>query len=154
MTLYEIDKGILECVDIETGEVIDPERLNALNMERERKIEGVACWYKNLISDAEAIKAEKNSLSEREEQCRKKAESLKQWISAALEGQKFQSAKCAVSFRKSTRVEIEDPGSIPKNLMVESVTLQPNKIAIKEILKSGQEVSGCRLVEGINPTIK
>ena len=61
--LYEIDKGIMECLDAETGEVIDPERLDALFMERNQKIENVACWVKNLLSDAEAIKAEKDALA-------------------------------------------------------------------------------------------
>ena len=35
MKLYEIDNAILECIDMETGEVIDAEKLDALNMERE-----------------------------------------------------------------------------------------------------------------------
>ena len=30
--LYEIDQEILECVDMETGEIIDPEKLTALQM--------------------------------------------------------------------------------------------------------------------------
>ena len=40
--LYEIDNEILACVDLETGEVIDTERLDALQMEREKKVEAVA----------------------------------------------------------------------------------------------------------------
>lgn len=33
-TLYEIDAAILSCVDLETGEVIDYERLQELQLER------------------------------------------------------------------------------------------------------------------------
>ena len=57
MKLYEIENAILECIDTETGEVIDIERLNELQMERETKIENVACWIKDLKAEAEAIKA-------------------------------------------------------------------------------------------------
>ena len=39
MKLYEIDAAILGCIDQETGEVIDPEQLDALQIERETKLE-------------------------------------------------------------------------------------------------------------------
>lgn len=152
--LYQIDQGVLECLDLETGEVIDPERLENLQMERNQKIENVACWIKNLLSDAEAIKAEKEALADREAKCRKKAEDLKKWLGKALEGQKFSTARCAVSFRKSTKLEVLDAASIPKEFMVETVTVRPDANAIKELLKAGQEVSGCCLVENQNVQIK
>ena len=60
-TLYEIESAIYNCVDGETGEVIDEEKLNALMMERSAKLEGVALWIKNLESDAAAIRAERDN---------------------------------------------------------------------------------------------
>lgn len=152
--IYEINQSILECLDAETGEIIDPERLDALLMEKDQKIEGVVCWIKNLVSDADAIKAEKDALAEREAKCRKKADDLKNWLSKVLEGQKFSTAKCAVSFRKSTKLEIVDAESIPKEFMVETVTTKPDANLIKALLKVGQEVSGCALVENNNIQIK
>ena len=152
--IYEINQSILECLDAETGEIIDPERLDALLMEKDQKIEGVVCWIKNLVSDADAIKAEKDALAEREAKCRKKADDLKNWLAKVLEGQKFTTAKCAVSFRKSTKLEIVDAESIPKEFMVETVTTKPDANAIKALLKSGQKVSGCALVENNNIQIK
>ena len=120
--LYEIDQGILECIDLETGEVIDPDRLESLQMERDQKIENVACWIKNLLSDAEAIKAEKEALAKRQVAALAKAEQLKQWLTNALEGQKFSTARCAVSFRRSEKVEVLDEDSIPRAYMVETVS--------------------------------
>ena len=152
--LYEIDLGILECLDAETGEIIDPERLDALFMERNQKIENVALWVKNLLSDAEAIKAEKEALADREAKCRKKADDLKIWLAKALEGQKFNTARCAVSFRKSTRLEVLNPDSIPAELMVETITTKPDATRIKALLKEGNLVGGCRLVENLNTQIK
>ena len=151
--LYEIDQGILECLDLETGEVIDPERLESLQMERSRKIENVACWIKNLESDAEAIKAEKEALAKRQVAALAKAEQLKEWLANALGGQKFSSAKCAVSFRRSETVEVEDIALVPAELLRVKTTIEANKTAIKALMKDGQDVVGCRLVERINTQI-
>lgn len=71
-TLYEIDAAILECVDAETGEIIDPDALTALTMQREQKIENVALYYKNLLSDAAQYKAEKDVFAEKERRAKKK----------------------------------------------------------------------------------
>ena len=151
--LYEIDQGILECLDLETGEIIDPERLENLQMERSQKIENVVCWIKNLLSDAEAIKAEKEALAKRQLAALAKAEQLEEWLKKALEGQRFSTAKCAVSFRKSETVEVADVSLLPEDLLRVKTTVEPNKTAIKALLKDGQEVVGCCLVERQNVQI-
>ena len=152
--LYEIDQGILECLDAETGEVIDPERLDALFMAKNQKIENVALWVKNLLSDADAIKAEKDALADREAKCRKKADDLKKWLAKALEGQKFSTARCAVSFRRSETVEVDDVAFVPAELLRVRNIVEPNKAAIKAAIKEGREINGCRLVESLNTQIK
>ena len=158
MKLYEIENAILDCIDLETGEVIDTERLDALQMERDAKIENVALWIKDLKAEAEAIKAEKMALAERQRVAENKAESLKKWIAYALDGQMFSTAKCAVSFRKTEKVEISDVGMI--RLMKEHDELltykdpEPNKTAIKQALKDGLTVQGVQLVQNISTIIK
>lgn len=153
-SLWEIDQKILACCDAETGEIIDCEALDSLVMQRNEKVEAVALWVKNLLSDAEAIKAEKEALADREAKCRKKADSLKKWLANALEGQKFSTARCAVSFRRSEQVEILDENIVPQEMMVQTVSFKPDKKAIKELLKAGQQVSGCCLIENQNVQIR
>ena len=153
-SLYEIDQAILGCCDLETGEIIDPELLENLVMAREMKIESVALWIKNLQSDAIAFKAEKEAFEKREKAALAKADSLKKWLAQVLEGQKFSTAKCAVSFRKSTKLEVYEPENLPKALMVETVTTKPDANAIKDLLKNGVDVPGCRLIENYNAQIK
>ena len=152
--LYEIDKAILECIDLETGELIDFERFESLQMEKSQKTENVVLWIKNLQSDALAFKAEKDAFAEREKAAIKKVDQLKEWLAQVLEGQKFSTAKCAVSFRRSEKVEVLDENIIPRAYMVESVSSKPDKQLIKEVLKDGQKINGCRLVEKLNPQIK
>ena len=158
MTIYEIDNEIMNCVDMETGEVIDTDKLNDLQMERDAKIENVACWIKELKAEAEAIKNEKQALAERQRVAENKAESLKKWLAYALQGEKFKTPKCAISFRKSEAVEVTDEGL--NNLMKEHDELltykapEPNKTAIKQALKDGLSVEGVQLVQNVSTIIK
>ena len=158
MKLYEIDNAILECIDMETGEVIDAEKLDALNMERDAKIENVVLWIKDLKAEAEAIKAEKLALAERQKVAENKVESLKKWVAYALGGQKFSTAKCAVSFRNTESVEVTEEGL--ENLMKEHDELltykapEPNKKAIKDAIKDGLSVAGVQLVQNVSTIIK
>lgn len=144
----------MACVDAETGEIIDSEALDSLVMQRNQKIEAVALWIKNLQSDALAYKAEKDAFAEREKAAAKKIEQLKGWLEKALGGEKFSTGKCAVSFRKSTSLEVLDVSSLPEELVSKTVTVKPDANAIKALLKAGQEISGCQLIEKLNPQIK
>ena len=158
MTIYEIDQAIMRCVDLETGEIIDTEKLDKLQMEKEKKLENVACWIKDLKAEAEALKNEKLALAERQRVAENKAESLKKWLAYALQGEKFKTTKCAISFRESEAVEVTDEGL--NNLMKEHDELltykapEPNKTAIKQAIKDGLNVDGVQLVQNISTIIK
>ena len=154
MNLYQIDSEIMNCIDLETGEIVDPEKLEALQMERGRKIENVALWVKNLKADLAAFKAEKEAFAEREKEAKAKIESLSEWLTTALDGQKFSTSKVAVSFRKSEAVEIRDEKAIPKEFIREKVETAPDKAAIKEALKNNIQVPGAALVQNKNISIK
>ena len=158
MTIYEIDEKILNCIDLETGEIIDIDKLNELQLEKDAKIENVACWIKELKAEAEAIKAEKLALAERQRVAENKAESLKKWLAYALQGEKFKTAKCSVSFRKTESVEVTEEGL--EALMKEHDELltykapEPNKKAIKDALKDGLSVAGVQLIQNTSTIIK
>ena len=77
MKLYEIDQALVDLVDNETGEIIDIEVFDSLQMERDEKIESIALYIKDLKAEAEALKAEKLAFAERQKVAENKAESLK-----------------------------------------------------------------------------
>ena len=79
-TLYEIEQAIMDCVDFETGEIIDIEKLDQLQIDRDVKIENIALFIKNLLSDAAGIKAEKDNLAQRQRVAENKAKNLKKYI--------------------------------------------------------------------------
>ena len=155
MTIYDIEAEIMDCIDEETGEIIDLERLEALEMERDRKISNVACWIKDLKAEAEAIKAEKQALDKRQKAAENKAESLKTWLQTVLEGEKFKDSRCSISYRKSERVVFSDNfpfSSLPAQF--KKVTIEPKKTEIKDFLRTGASIDGVELVESTNIQIK
>lgn len=155
MTIYEIDEAILECLDMETGEVIDEDKLTALNMERDRKISNVACWIKDIKAENEAIKAEKQNLSRRQDVNEHKIESLKKWLTFALNGDKFKDGRVSISYRKSESVQFDDSFKL-ENLPSEfrKVTVEPMKSEIKQAINDGQTVNGCYIKEENNIQIR
>lgn len=108
MTLYEIDQEILNCVDEETGEIIDLDKLQALRIAKDRKIESVGLWYKNLNSDVQALELEIKTLTERKNKAKNKMEQLKVILCHVLNYAKFETSKVSVTFRKSLAVDITD----------------------------------------------
>lgn len=152
-TIYEIDAAIYDCVDSETGEIIDEEKLNSLLLERNAKLEGVALWIKNLDSDAAAIRAEREALEKRQKTAENKAASLRRWLANVLSGEKFSTARVAISYRKSVSTEV-DSKSVAKKWCKKKITYTPDKTAIKEALLSGMKIKGCHLVEKQNIQIK
>lgn len=151
MTLYEINEEITNCIDTETGEV-DAEKLEALEMLRDEKIEGIALWIKDLKAEAEALKAEKLAFEKRQQAAEKNAERLKNYLTGYLNGEKFKTTKCAVSFRKTQSVNIISVMDVPPQYV--SVEIKPDKNAIKAALKEGKKVSGAELVLSTSCQIK
>ena len=153
MTIFEIDKAIMECVDLETGEIIDTEQLDKLQMERDTKLENVACWIKELKVEAEALKAEKQALAERQKVAENKMESLKKYLAFVLDGNAFKSTRASVTFRKSQVVEIADIYKLDENYLRYKEP-EADKTAIKEAIKQGKTVAGATLVENTSVIIK
>lgn len=163
MKLFDIDERLAACVkldesrvvDTESGEIIDLEAIAALEMERDKKIENLGCWYKNLLADAEALKAQKNVFAEREKAAKAKAESLRGFLGRYLNGKKFETAKVAMSFRKSEAVEFDAKciGDVPEEFL-KFKDPELDKVAVKKAIKAGETVPGCELVQRQNLQIK
>ena len=149
--LYDIDSRIYACIDEETGEITDPEAFEQIALKRDRKIESIVLYVKNLRAEAEMYKAEKEAFAARQEQAERRAESLMKYLSAVLDGEPFETARCACLWRKSTAVEV-DESKLPKKYMV--YTPKPDKRAIRDALNAGIKVKGAQIVERNNLRIK
>ena len=162
MNLYEvaeeIEKAFALAVDPDTGE-IDEEKmvlLETLQMERDRKIENVACFIKNLKADAQALKAEKDAFAKRQKQAENKAEALSRYLMDALNGEKFTSNRCSVSFRHTQKVTL-DEGFTIYDIDTQFVRMKEpelDKTAIKKALEDGTTIAGVHMEDGLSMTIR
>ena len=154
MTLFELNDARrnfnLE-IDEETGEILNAAELDALEMQRDEKIENIALWIKNLKAEAEAVKKQKDVFYQREKALTNKAERLKEWLASNLNGEKWKSDRVVLSWRKSESVAVDDDFNDDR-----FITYEPkiSKTAIKEALKNGEEVTGARIVENNSLQIK
>ena len=160
--LYEIDQEIMDCVDPETGEILDTDKLNALQMEREQKLEGVALWIKDMNAEADAVKAEADKLTARKKALDNKVAALKQWLLMALDGQKLKTPRCNVYQTHSQKVVIDDEKALidmfmttpfgEKFLRIKEPEIDKN--ALKDSMKQGFEFEFAHLEETESVVIK
>lgn len=157
MNLYqikeEIEQAINECVDFETGEILESERLDRLNMALSEKRENIALYIKNLTCDSKAIDEEIKNLTARKKSINNKIDWLKQYLASDLQGNKFETAKVVVSFRKSKAVEINPNAEIPNEFLIQQQP-KPDKTGLKKAIQSGEIIAGVSIVEKQNISIK
>lgn len=161
MNLWQIDRAILDCVDLETGEVIDIEALAALSMERETKLENIALYIKNLDREAAAIREEEKALAERRKAKENKSARLKAYLAESLGGEKFETARCSISYRKSSALEVEDTTAVAEwldnNGYVDLVVYAAptiDKREVTKLVKGGTVIPGVELVERQSMQVK
>lgn len=166
MNLYQIDKEIESiyenAVDMETGEISADviERLDELQMEREHKIENVALWHKNTPAEYNALDNEIKALQERKKGKGSLMDWQKKYLLHALNGEKFETSKVALGFRKSEVVEIKDENAFidcfkeNESLVSTKIEYKPNKAEIKKFVKGGGFIPGVELVVRQNLQIK
>lgn len=161
-SVYELDAKISSCiqldeehvVSVDDGEILNLQQFEALQMERDAKIEGLACYIKNKNAEAEAIYAEIDVLSQRAAIIKKEAERCKSYLAGALYGEKFETPRCKISWRKSEICNVLSMEKIPKKYLRTKVTVDADKTAIKKAIKAGAKVPGAEIIQKLNMTLK
>lgn len=157
--LFDINEDIrqaLEELEVDEDGVVvsgDLERISALKLEREEKLEAVALYWKELNVEAEALKKESEVLLERARIALKQADGLKMYLSSNLNGEPFKTSRTAITYRKSEAVIIDEE-LLPKEYFVKKITEAPDKKKIKELLKEGKTIKGAELETRSNIQIK
>lgn len=165
MKLYEISRAMLDViesgysVDEETGEILfEPADLDALEVERDRKLEACALFAKNLQAEADAIKAELDRLDARLKAKQRKADSMKQYILGnmlALNDTAFETACVDMRIRRSSFVDVAcDAESLPIEYQRRKVTVTADKTALKKALQDGERIPGVMMAKRESLTIK
>lgn len=162
MTIYEIDQEImnlLEQIDEETGEALfDPEKIEQLQMERERKVENLALAFKNLTAEAKAIRDEIENLTKRAKAAQNEAERARNYLEFVLDGDPFKTARVAVSYRRNKSVDTT-PEFVPwayehNQSLLRMKDPEPDKTAVKKALEAGEDIPFASIVEKKSIQIK
>lgn len=152
MTLFEIREELrnFEYIwDEETGELLNADELEALQLAEEAKKEGIACLAKEARAESKALRDEAKALIDRADAKDKKADNLEKWLGHILDHKPFETTRCRVGFRRTETCDILEERLIPKDYMVTNIKTEtkPDKRRIKDDLKAGKEIPGAVLTE-------
>lgn len=164
MNLYEIALTYRDAADKLADLDLDPQTLEdtleSLSGDLEEKATNTAFLIRNLEANAAAIKDAEAAMAARRKALENRAARVKDWVLANMMLAGVQKIECPY-FKVSVRdnpaaVEVHEPGLIPANFMRQPDPPPPavDKTAIKEALKAGQDVPGCKLTVGKRLEIK
>jgi hypothetical protein len=133
--------------------------LDGASCDFEEKITSIAKYKKNIEAEADAIKAARNPMEEREKALRKKAESLAEYMKQNMEKAgvlKVPSPWFVVSVAKNpASVIIDDESMIPADYKRDiPATFQIDKSLVKNAIADGYAVPGAHISHGTSLRIK
>lgn len=156
MTLYEIDRELMALMsetDPDTGELLaTTEDWDRLNLEREAKLEGTACYIKDLRVRINGFKEEIRSLQKRQKVLEHQEAWLMENLKRSLAGANFETTRCTLKFKKNPEtVRVTDREACMRWAetwapdAIRYAEPELSKADLKVILKNGVEVPGCEL---------
>lgn len=163
MNIYELNRAIedveykIEQYAIEHDGEISEELENeekVLFEGLEDKHEAYAIVIKNKIAFEKALKDEKKNIDARIKTNSSSIERLKKTLGESLNGEKYETTKVKIGWRKSTAVNILDEEQIEAKYLKTETTISVDKASIKKDLSSGVEVAGAELLTNQNIQIK
>jgi hypothetical protein len=158
--LYEITKEYLEIQQILETQELTTELNEALILSQSQlqiKGGGYAKIMANKQANVDGATAEMKRLKAYIDQEQKKIDSLKNALlqSMLLTGtEKLESDFWRLSVRRSESVEVDIVEALPSEFINIKNVVTADKVAIKEAIKRGENITGARLIENFNLQIK
>lgn len=140
--------------DLDLDEQTIADTLEGMSGALEVKAQNVVMFARNLEATATAIKEAETAMASRRKAIEHRAAGLRRYALSAMQFAGVQSIECPyfkLAVRKNPpAVEVFDAAQIPAQFMrtPEPPPPAPDKKAITEAIKAGQEVPGARLVSG------
>lgn len=178
-TLFQIEQSMYNLlnygIDDETGEVIQSEEefdklYDSIQVDINTKLDNTNCLCKILDGELEVIDKEIERL-QKQKKARENTKKFlknrvdffirKQYIdeNGNLDGEglnkfKLELPHSKISYRKSENVNVLNTNDVPEEYLKIKTETTIDKQKIKDVLKSGKEVSGCELVTNYNMQVK
>lgn len=153
-SLFDVDREIQACVklensdnfvNVETGEVLDAEAMDALKMEIPKKLENLGRWMLNLEAEEKAYADQEKRFKEKKDAVKKKRESIKSYVGAFLNGKPYKCTDFEFKWRKTESVAFNgDIYKVPKDYLRYKEP-ELDKTKVKKAIKDGIEIPGCSL---------
>lgn len=145
--------------DLDLPPEVVADTLESLGGDLEVKAQSVAHMVRRLEADAASIKQWAQTASDRAKAVQARADSLRDYLSDTLAAcgiTRIDGPGIALSWRKSSAVEIDEPGLIPSEYMrqPEPPPPAPDKRLIGDALKAGKDVPGAHIATRSNLQIK
>jgi len=160
MNLYEITQEAQYLAVLLETEELTPELEQALIINQDQ-LQAKAINYAKVIAnyqaESDAIDQEIKRLKAMKDSREKKIEWLKESVKKAMlvSGiEKVESPLFKVSIRRSEVVEVDLVEALPNAFQNVKNVVTADKVAIKEAIKRGENITGARLVENFNLQIK
>ena len=160
MNLYEITQEAMYLSTLLETEELTPELEEALIINQDQlqvKAVNYAKVITNYQAESDAIDQEIKRLKAMKESREKKIEWLKESVKKAMlvSGiEKVESPLFKLSVRRSEAVEVDLVEALPNAFQNVKNVVTADKVAIKEAIKRGENITGARLVENFNLHIK
>ena len=157
MTLFDYVKEIEDIIFRSTDEdgiISDDviEKLDALELAKEEKIDNCIKFYKSRKAMAEALKTEKMAIAKRQQIAENEAERMKEYLALCLDGSKWESVAGKISYRNSKAIVIDNEDSVPMDYKI--ATYKVDKTRIRDAIEHGENVIGAYIEERVNTVIK
>ena len=160
MNLYEITRETLELASLLETEELTPEleAMLVINQEKmEVKVNNYAKVIANIQSDSDAIDQEIKRLKAMKESKDRAITRLKDAVREAMlvsAIDKIKSPLFKLSLRRSESVEVDIVEALPSQFVNIKNVVTADKVAIKEAIKRGENITGARIIENFNLQIK
>ena len=161
-TFREIDERLLALIDPETGELLDVEAFEQLQMERTEKAEKMALWALDIALGQQVTRDEIKRLQGILAAMERKEKHLREYLGIILGGQKLRTPLITVSYRTAAAVEVDDEEAVRafarSDDRYEDVLRykepEISKSEIKRLIAEGVEVPGARVVNRQSVVVK
>lgn len=159
MNLFQMNENIEE---LKNRDDLDPEAiadtLEALELSRDEKLDGVAAWIESLDSDVDFIAKKKRELDAAKKSKENRRASLMDYMTKAIDDAGIKELRTDHHLLKprnyAARVVVTDAGALPVEFMKEETTYKPKKAEIGKALKAGREIAGAHLEPNRKTVIK
>lgn len=157
--LYELSDSINRVSEmIEEGVEGLEDTLESLDLTFQQKVEGIIKLQRSKESESEMIENEIKRLKSRSDKLKKDAAWLGGYVEREMlntDTREVKSSLFKIKLNLSpSRVEVINQKLIPEEFMRTTLTVVPDKMAIKESLKNGEIVPGTELKQDLKLSVK